>query len=236
VSATGANADPAELARFASLAARWWDPEGPLKPLHALNPARLVFIRERVPLAGIDACDVGCGGGLLAEALAAEGARVLGIDLARETLEVARLHALERGLPIEYREVAAERLAEERPQAFGLVSCMELIEHVPDPASLIRALAALLAPGGELFLSTIARTPRAFLHAILVGEHLLRLLPVGTHRYERFVRPSELCAWLRAAGLEVVSLSGIEWRPWWPEARLVPDLSVNYLVHARKKR
>jgi 2-polyprenyl-6-hydroxyphenyl methylase/3-demethylubiquinone-9 3-methyltransferase len=234
MSAAPANADAAELGRFAALAARWWDPEGPLRPLHAINPPRLAFIAARVRLRGVRACDVGCGGGLLSEALAAEGAEVLGIDLSPELTEVARLHAQERGLAVEYREIAAEALAAERPGSFSLVTCMELIEHVPDPIGLIRALATLLAPGGDLFLSTIARTPRAFLLAIVAAEHLLGLLPRGTHRYERFVRPSELCRWLRAAGLEVASVSGVEWRPWWREARLCGDLSVNYLVHARK--
>lgn len=229
-----ANADPAEIERFAALAARWWDPEGPLKPLHALQPARLQFLREQVRIAGARVCDVGCGGGLLAEALAAEGADVLGIDLAAELIEIARLHALERGVAVRYRVVSAEALAAEQPGQFSLVTCMELLEHVPDPLALLRALATLLAPGGDLVLSTLARTPRAFLLAILVGEHVLGLLPRGTHRYDRFIRPSELRRWLEAVGLELVALRGMTWRPWWPEARLSADLSVNYLVHARK--
>lgn len=231
-----ANADAVELARFAALAARWWDPQGPLRPLHALQPARIAFIRERVRIVGARVCDVGCGGGLLAEALAEAGAEVLGIDLAPELIEIARLHARERGIAVTYRHISAEALAAEQPASFSLVACMELLEHVPDPVALVRSLADLLAPGGDLVLSTLARTPRAFLLAILAGEHLLRLLPPGTHRYERFVRPSELCRWLRAAGLEVMALTGIEWRPWWTQARLCSDLSVNYLVHARKQR
>ncbi len=236
MSARAANVDATELARFAALAARWWDPQGPLRPLHALQPARTAFIRERVRIAQARVCDVGCGGGLLAEALAEDGAEVLGIDLAPELIEVARLHAGERGIAVTYRQISAEALAAEQPAGFSLVTCMELLEHVPDPVALVRSLADLLAPGGDLVLSTLARTPRAFLLAILAGEYLLELLPPGTHRYERFVRPSELCRWLRAAGLEVAALTGIEWRPWWAQARLCSDLSVNYLVHARKPR
>ena len=229
------NADPREVARFDALAQRWWDPEGPMRALHWIQPARLDYVASRCPLEGRRALDVGCGGGLLAEALAEQGARVTGIDLSGGALAVARLHAAEQGLSIDYRQVAAETLAEQEPEAFDVVTCMELLEHVPDPAALVGACARLARPGGHLFFSTLHRTPKAYLAAILGAEHLLGLLPRGTHDYARLVRPSELDRWLRAAGLELVDLRGLVFDPLARRFRLGRDVSVNYLVHAVKE-
>lgn len=228
------NADPAELARFAELAATWWDPNGPSRALHDLNPARLAYVRRYVALRGAAVLDVGCGGGLLAEAMAAEGARVVGIDLAPQVLAVARLHALESGLAVDYRETAIEAMAAESPGTFDAVTCMEMLEHVPDPGSVIAAAARLLKPGGHLVVSTLNRTPKAFALAIVGAEYVARLLPRGTHRYDQFIRPSELAEWLRVAGLELVDVSGLAYDPILRRARLSDDPSVNYLACARR--
>jgi 2-polyprenyl-6-hydroxyphenyl methylase/3-demethylubiquinone-9 3-methyltransferase len=231
---SSANADPAELAKFASLAQRWWDPNGPEKPLHDLNPLRLQYLERAAPLAGSAVLDVGCGGGILSEALARRGARVLGIDLAPALLEVAELHAAQSRLNLEYRSVSAEALALERPASFDLVTCMEMLEHVPDPAAALRSLAQLVKPGGDVVVSTLNRTPRAFLVAILGAEYIARILPRGTHEYLKFIRPSELARWGRAAGLELRDLAGLSYNPLTRAFRLSGDTKVNYLAHFRK--
>jgi 2-polyprenyl-6-hydroxyphenyl methylase/3-demethylubiquinone-9 3-methyltransferase len=226
-----ANVDGAELGKFDSQAHAFWDPAGPFRTLHAMNPVRLAYARARARLAGARVADVGCGGGLLAEALAAAGARVTAIDLAPGMIEVAQLHAAEQGLQVDYRVESAEALAARAPQAFDVVTCMELIEHVPDPAALIRSLGRLLRPGGDLFLSTLNRTPAAFLLAIVGAEYLARLLPRGTHEYARLIRPSEIASWARAAGLELRDVSGLRFNPLNFECSLGGTPSVNYLVH-----
>lgn len=225
------NVDPAEVAKFEALAQRWWDPQGEFKPLHQLNPVRLAFIEERAPLQGRTVVDVGCGGGILSEAMAHRGAQVLGIDVARAALEVAELHALDGGISVEYRLESAEDLVGERGAKFDVVTCMEMLEHVPDPARTLEALAGLARPGGHLFLSTVNRTLRAFVFAIVGAEYVLRMLPRGTHEYERFIRPSELATWARKAGLELQGFSGIEYDPFARRFALGRDVSVNYLVH-----
>lgn len=224
----------AELDRFGALASRWWDPEGPQKPLHALNPVRLRYVADRTPLEGARVLDVGCGAGLLSEALAQSGARVTAIDLAPELVKVARLHALESGAQVDYRVQAVEELAAAEAGAFDAVTCMEMIEHVPDPLSVIRACAQALRPGGRLFVSTLNRTPAAFALAIVGAEYVARLLPKGTHQYRDFVRPSELAAWFRAAGLEIEDVSGLAYLPWRNAARLTRRTDVNYVACARK--
>jgi 2-polyprenyl-6-hydroxyphenyl methylase / 3-demethylubiquinone-9 3-methyltransferase len=226
-----ANADRAELARFDALAARFWDSHGDFRPLHLLNPVRREFIASRVPLEGRRVLDVGCGGGLLSEALARAGAEVTGIDLAPGMVEVARLHAAESGLAIDYRVAPAEELALQRPAQFEVVTCMEMLEHVPDPAAMIATLARLLAPGGALFVSTLNRNLKSFLLAIVGAEYLLRLIPPGIHEYERLIRPAELARWARAAGLTLAELAGIELNPLTGHAALSADVSVNYLAH-----
>jgi 2-polyprenyl-6-hydroxyphenyl methylase/3-demethylubiquinone-9 3-methyltransferase len=231
------NADPQELAKFSELAHRWWDPESEFKPLHQINPLRLEWIERSVEgLTGKSVLDVGCGGGILAEAMARRGARdVLGIDLALKPLRVAQLHAMEAGLDnIDYREIAAEALAAEQPAAFDVVTCMEMLEHVPDPASVVRACAALVRPGGHVFFSTINRNAKAFLFAIVGAEHVLRLLPKGTHEYAKFVRPSELAHACRDAGLSVTQTRGMEYNPLTQRYRLSADTSVNYLFACRR--
>jgi 2-polyprenyl-6-hydroxyphenyl methylase/3-demethylubiquinone-9 3-methyltransferase len=228
------NVDPAALAQFERLAARWWDPDGESRALHDLNPARLGYVMERVELRGKAVLDVGCGGGLLSEALAAQGAKVTGIDLAPAVLETARLHLYESGLQIEYLERSAEALAAERPQQFDVITCMEMLEHVPDPAAIVEACADLLKPGGWLFLSTLNRTPQAFALAIAGAEYVMRLLPKGTHRYAQFIRPSELASALRAAGLQLEDVSGLQYNPFTRAARVGGQTGINYLVAARK--
>jgi len=225
------NADPQELAKFSDLAHRWWDLEGEFKPLHQINPLRLGWIDSLAPLAGRRALDVGCGGGVLSDAMARRGARVLGIDLSAKALKVAQLHALEAGTAeVEYREVSAEDLAQELPAAFDTVTCMEMLEHVPDPKSVVDACAALVKPGGWAFFSTLNRNPKAFLFAIVGAEHVLDLLPKGTHEYARFIRPSELAQWCRDAGLEPRATRGMTYNPITQRYALGDDTSVNYLV------
>jgi 2-polyprenyl-6-hydroxyphenyl methylase/3-demethylubiquinone-9 3-methyltransferase len=225
------NADPAELAKFSALAQSWWDPKGPSKPLHDLNPLRLRYVESAVPLADAAVLDVGCGGGILSEAMARAGARVLGIDLSQAVLDVAELHALEAKVPAEYRAVAAEDLARERRAAFDLVTCMEMLEHVPDPAAVVEALAALAKPGGHVIVSTLNRHPLAFAVAIVGAEYIARALPRGTHEYMKFIRPSELARWGRKAGLELRDLTGIAYNPLTRSFRLSTDTRVNYLAH-----
>jgi len=240
MSAATENADPIELAKFDSLAQSWWDPKGPSKPLHDLNPLRLSYI-ERImtaaatPLARARVVDVGCGGGILSESMARTGADVLGIDLAQGVLEVAELHALEASVALRYRMIAAEALALEQPQAFDLVTCMEMLEHVPDPAATLRALAALVKPGGNIIVSTLNRTPQAFLIAILGAEYIARVLPRGTHEYLKFIRPSELAAWARESGLELLDLTGIAHNPLTRSFSFATNPSVNYLAHFRRR-
>ena len=228
------NADPTELAKFSELAHRWWDPTSEFKPLHQINPLRLDWIERLLGPGGVKgklALDVGCGGGILAEAMARCGAaQVLGIDLALKPLKVAQLHALEGGVNnIDYREVAVEALAAERPAAFDVVTCMEMLEHVPDPASVVRACAALVKPGGQVFFSTLNRNAKSFLFAIVGAEHVLKLLPKGTHEYAKFIRPSELAQWCRDAGLQLDHTRGMEYNPLSGRYWLSGDTSVNYL-------
>jgi len=229
------NVDPQELAKFSELAHRWWDPESEFRPLHQINPLRLDWIDATAPLAGRAALDVGCGGGILAEAMARRGANVLGIDLATKPLKVAQLHALEAQTSgISYREVSAEALAAEMPGAFDTVTCMEMLEHVPDPSSVVDACAKLVRPGGWVFFSTINRNAKAFLFAIVGAEHVLKLLPKGTHEYARFIRPSELAGWCRAAELSLSEMRGMEYNPLNQRYSLSGDTSVNYLMAWRK--
>lgn len=226
-----ANLDSAEIAKFDAIAARWWDPEGEFRPLHAINPLRLDYVDGRAPVQGRRVLDIGCGGGLLAEGMAARGARVMGIDLSEGALKVAKLHLKESGRQVEYRLLSAEALAAEMPAAFDLVTCMEMLEHVPDPASVIRACATLVRPGGEVVFSTLNRNPKSFALAILGGEYLLRLIPPGTHEYAKFIRPSELEAWARAAGLAHRHSTGLHYNPLTRHYRLGPGLDVNYFMH-----
>lgn len=228
------NVDPTEVARFDRLASRWWDPDGESRPLHDLNPVRLQWIAERATLAGARVLDVGCGGGLLSEGLARAGAQVTAIDLAPAVLEVARLHLLESGLQVDYREISAEALAEEMPGQFDVVTCLELLEHVPDPASTLAACATLLRPGGRLFVSTLNRTPKAFAAAIVGAEHVMKLLPRGTHSYAQFIRPAELDRSLRRGGLKLAGLAGIAYNPFSRRARITGDVDINYLAVADK--
>ena len=229
------NADPQELAKFSELAHRWWDPESEFRPLHQINPLRLRWIEGLAGLAGKRALDIGCGGGILADAMARRGADVLGIDLAVKPLRVAQLHALEAGTAsVAYREVAAEALAVERPGEFDIVTCMEMLEHVPDPAAIVAACATLVAPSGWVFFSTLNRNPKAFLFAIVGAEYILGLLPKGTHEYARFIKPSELGQWARVAGLEAHSARGLEYNPLTRRYRLSGDTSVNYLLAFRR--
>ncbi|MGQ0384163.1 MAG: bifunctional 2-polyprenyl-6-hydroxyphenol methylase/3-demethylubiquinol 3-O-methyltransferase UbiG [Gammaproteobacteria bacterium] len=231
---SGPNADPAEIAKFDAAAPRWWDPDGEFRPLHDLNPARLDYVEARAGLAGRRVLDVGCGGGLLAEGMARRGARVTGIDLAPAAIAVARLHAIESGVTVDYREAAAETLAAAEPGSFDLVTCLEMLEHVPDPAGVLAALARLVRPGGDVICSTINRNPKSFALAIVGAEYLLRLLPMGTHQYSRLIRPSELASWARSAGLEHADLAGLEYSPATRRARISADVSVNYLAHFRR--
>lgn len=229
-----ANFSQAELDKFGALAQRWWDPQGPQKPLHALNPVRLAYVADRVPLQGARVLDVGCGAGLLSEAMARHGAQVTAIDLAPELVKVAKLHGLESGVQVDYRLASVEALADEMPGAFDAVTCMEMLEHVPDPGSVIEACARLLRPGGTLFVSTLNRTPAAFALAILGAEYIARLLPRGTHRYADFIRPSELAAWMREAGLRLGDVSGLMYEPWRNGARLTARTDINYVAWAEK--
>jgi 2-polyprenyl-6-hydroxyphenyl methylase/3-demethylubiquinone-9 3-methyltransferase len=225
------NADSAELAKFEASAGRFWDPRGEFRPLHLLNPLRAQFIVERTALAGSRVLDVGCGGGLLAEALARAGARVTAIDLAPAMIEVARLHAAESALAVDYRLTSAEEVAAAEPAGFDVVTCMEMLEHVPEPAAMMATLAQLLRPGGALFVSTINRNLRSFLLAIVGAEYLLNLIPRGTHEYERLIRPAELARWARAAGLSLSAMAGIELNPFTERVALSGNVTVNYLAH-----
>lgn len=224
------NVDQRELLKFEQLADRWWDPEGEFKTLHEINPLRLSYIEQHAVLSNRDIVDVGCGGGLLSEAMATRGARVTGIDMATGPLSVARLHQLESGAKVEYRQSTAEKFSEDQQGRFDVVTCLELLEHVPDPASLVEACGRLVKPGGAVFFSTINRNPKAWLQAVLGAEYLLRLLPSGTHSYERFVRPAELAAWCRAAGLRPAAMTGLHYNPVSRRYRMGPGVDVNYMV------
>ena len=230
------NVDPQELTKFGELAHRWWDRNSEFRPLHDMNPLRLEWIDGLAGLAGKRVLDIGCGGGILSEAMAGRAEHVTGIDLASKALGVARLHALESGVDnIDYREVEAEALAAEAPHSFDVVTCMEMLEHVPDPASVVRACAALVRPGGWVFFSTLNRNAKSFLFGIVGAEYLLRLLPKGTHEYARFIRPSELAAWCREAGLDLATTRGMEYNPLTRRFSLTDDCSVNYLLACRRR-
>ncbi|MPZ47184.1 MAG: bifunctional 2-polyprenyl-6-hydroxyphenol methylase/3-demethylubiquinol 3-O-methyltransferase UbiG [Betaproteobacteria bacterium] len=230
------NVDPAEIAKFSELAHRWWDPGSEFRPLHDINPLRLDYIDRKANLANKEVLDIGCGGGILTEAMAERGARVSGIDLSERALKVAQLHLYESGRSVDYRLISAEACAQEQPARFDIVTCMELLEHVPDPQSTVSACATLLRPGGSAFFSTIARNPKAYLYAILGAEYLLRLLPRGTHDYAKFIRPSELAAMCRHAGLEVIDLIGMTYNPVTRRYALEPDTSVNYIMYCRNEQ
>lgn len=228
------NADPAELQKFAALAHRWWDPNSEFKPLHDINPLRLDYIDRSVGLRGKTVLDVGCGGGILTESMAQRGAHVTGIDLGEKALKVAQLHRLESGVEVDYRLVSVESLAEQQPESYDVVTCMEMLEHVPDPAAVVSACARLLKPGGRAFFSTLNRNPKSYLYAVIGAEYVLRLLPRGTHDYARFIKPSELAAWARAAGLEASGMTGMRYNPLTRRYALHADVSVNYILHATK--
>lgn len=227
---SAANVHPAETAKFDRLAARWWDVDGESRPLHDLNPARVDYIAERVTLRGARVLDVGCGGGILSESLARAGARVTGIDLAPRVLEVARLHLYESQLEVDYRQISVEALAVESPAAFDAIACMEMLEHVPDPASIVRACATLVRPGGTVFFSTLNRNPKSWLFAVIGAEYVLRLLPRGTHEYEKMIKPSELARDARDAGLREAELMGMSYNPFTKVYSLGKDTAVNYLM------
>jgi 2-polyprenyl-6-hydroxyphenyl methylase/3-demethylubiquinone-9 3-methyltransferase len=230
----GTNVDAAEIARFEAAASRWWDPQGEMRPLHELNPVRLRYVERAGPLAGVLALDVGCGGGLLTEAMARKGARVTGLDLAQDLLDVARLHAMDGGVEVRYLLESAEAHAAGHAGAYDVVTCMEMLEHVPEPAAVVAALGTLVRPGGHVFVSTLNRTARAYALAVVGAEYVLGLLPRGTHTYDKFIRPSELRQWARAGGLTVSDVAGLDYDPFARVARLTDDASVNYLMHLRR--
>lgn len=228
------NVDPVEIAKFEALASSWWDTEGESKPLHDLNPIRLGYIQQRCQLNDKHVIDVGCGGGILSEALAKSGANVTGIDMGKMPLDIAKLHALEAELTIDYQQITAEDKAVQSAEQFNVLTCMEMLEHVPDPVSVIQACAELVKPGGDVFLSTLNRQPKAYLLAILGAEYIMNILPKGTHDYKRFIRPSEMAAWCRQAGLEVCDITGMSYNPLNKTFKLSDDVKVNYLMHCRK--
>ncbi|SFB86472.1 3-demethylubiquinone-9 3-methyltransferase [Marinospirillum celere] len=229
------NVDSSEIAKFEALASRWWDPESEFKPLHDINPLRANWIDEKAGVAGKKVADIGCGGGLLCEALTQRGAQLTGIDMGEAPLAVARLHQLESGLEIDYRQMTAEQLAELEPESFDVVTCLEMLEHVPDPAAVIQACARLVKPGGHVFFSTINRNPKSYLFAIIGAEYVLNMLPRGTHEYNKFIKPSEMGQWVRAAGMEVEELMGMTYNPLTKRYKLTPhDVQVNYLMRVSK--
>ena len=229
------NVDAAEISKFEALASRWWDPHGEFKPLHEINPLRLGYIDEIARIKGKRVLDVGCGGGILAESMAVKGAEVTGIDMGEAPLEVARLHLLETGEHVDYQQIPVEQLAAGQPGSFDVVTCMEMLEHVPDPSSVVDACARLVKPGGHVFFSTLNRNPKSYLFAIVAAEYLLRMLPKGTHDYSRFIRPSELNQWIRTSGLTTLDISGMTYNPLTNMYKLHPrDVDVNYLVATEK--
>ncbi|MDD5242339.1 MAG: bifunctional 2-polyprenyl-6-hydroxyphenol methylase/3-demethylubiquinol 3-O-methyltransferase UbiG [Sulfuricella sp.] len=227
------NADQQELDKFAQLAHRWWDPNSEFKPLHEINPLRLDYVDQAAGLSGKTVLDVGCGGGILAESMAARGAQVTGIDLGEKALKVAKLHLLESGQKVDYRLIAVEELAKQQPQQYDIITCMEMLEHVPEPASVVRACAELVKPGGHLFFSTLNRNPKSFLFAVIGAEYVLNLLPRGTHDYSKFLKPSELGGFCRAAGLNIDGITGMNYNPFSKTYALDADTSVNYMIHCR---
>lgn len=228
------NVDPAELEKFAALAHRWWDKNSEFKPLHAINPLRLSFIDRAVNLSGKRVLDVGCGGGILSESMAEKGADVVGIDLGEKALKVAKLHQLESGSKVDYQLISIEELAKQQPESFDVVTCMEMLEHVPDPVAIVDACARLVKPAGSVFFSTINRNPKSYLFAVIGAEYVLNMLPKGTHEYEKFIKPSELSSWVRQSGLNVCELKGVSYNPFTQHYSLGSDVSVNYLIHASK--
>lgn len=228
------NMDKTEVDKFNSLASRWWDPESEFKPLHSMNPIRLDYIDSKAKLGGKAVLDIGCGGGILAESMAQCGAKVTGIDMAEDVLAIARMHLLESGLNIDYRQLTAEQLAKQQPGSFDVITCMELLEHVPDPGSLVKACATLIKPGGHVFFSTINRNSKAYLFAIIGAEYILGMLPKGTHDFAKFIKPSELSSWIRRTGLTTQNFSGIKYHPLTQSFTLSDDVSVNYIIHAYK--
>ena len=229
------NTDPAEIAKFEALASRWWDPQSEFKPLHEINPLRLGYIEQRCGgLAGKAVIDIGCGGGILAESMAIKEAKVTGIDMGKAPLSVAKLHGLESGVHVDYQQITAEQMAEQHPAQYDVVTCMEMLEHVPDPSSVIAACAQLVKPGGTVFFSTLNRNPKSYLFAIIGAEYLLRLLPKGTHDYAKFIRPSEMEGWARRAGLKMRDLTGMSYNPLTQHYSLGKDLDVNYLAHCTR--
>ncbi len=231
---TASNIDPVEIRKFEDLASRWWDRGGEFKPLHDINPIRLNFINTGSPLAGKSVLDVGCGGGILSEAMARCGAKVTGIDMGKAPLSVARLHAMEEDLEIDYRQIPAEQLAAEQPQQYDVVTCMEMLEHVPDPGSIIQACHDLVKPGGSVYFSTINRNPKAYAMAIVGAEYIMKMLPRGTHDYSKFIRPSELDRWARNAALQLVDIAGISYNPFTRMFRQSQDVDVNYMSHYQR--
>ncbi|WP_264754692.1 bifunctional 2-polyprenyl-6-hydroxyphenol methylase/3-demethylubiquinol 3-O-methyltransferase UbiG [Mangrovitalea sediminis] len=228
------NVDRGEIAKFEALASRWWDPSSEFKPLHDINPLRLNFIDERVSLAGKRVLDVGCGGGLLSEGMSLRGAHVTGIDMGEAPLSVARLHGLESGVKVDYRQTTIEALADAEPESYDVVTCLEMLEHVPKPSSVIEACARVLKPGGHLFLSTLNRNPKSWLFAIVGAEYVLKMLPRGTHDWKKFIRPSELADWVRETGLDIQEVTGMTFNPITKSYKLGRDVDVNYLMHAVK--
>jgi 2-polyprenyl-6-hydroxyphenyl methylase/3-demethylubiquinone-9 3-methyltransferase len=226
------NVDESEIAKFEALAARWWDKNSEFKPLHDINPLRLQYIDDCASLAGKTVLDIGCGGGILAESMARKGAQVSGIDLGEAPLKVAQLHALESGVEVQYQKISAEQFAQQKPAQFDIVTCMEMLEHVPDPASIIAACFKLVKPGGSVFFSTINRNPKSYLFAIIGAEYVLNLLPKGTHDYKKFIRPAEMAAWIRETNLNLKQLVGISYNPFSKQYRLDKNLEVNYLAHS----
>lgn len=231
------NVDHAEIAKFEALASRWWDKNSEFKPLHDINPLRSNYIDERSPVAGKKVLDVGCGGGILSEGLAQRGAEVTGIDMGEAPLQVAKLHSLESGVSVNYRQITAEELAEQEAGQYDIVACLEMLEHVPDPSSIIRACATLCKPGGHVYFSTINRNPKAYAFAVLGAEYLLKMLPKGTHEYSKFIRPSELASWVRHAELDLQDMTGMTYNPLTKNYKLKRgDVDVNYIVHTTKDR
>jgi len=229
-----ANIDPTEIKKFEDLASRWWDKQGEFKPLHEMNPLRLGFINAGSPLDGKTVCDIGCGGGILSESMAACGATTSGIDMGRAPLSVARLHAMESDLAIDYQQITAEELAQQKPAGFDVITCMEMLEHVPDPSSIINACFTLVKPGGSVYFSTINRNPKSYAFAIVGAEYLMKMLPRGTHDYSKFIKPSELDEWARATGLELADLKGVSYNPFTGLFSQSQDVDVNYMVHYRR--
>ena len=229
-----ANIDPAEIKKFEDLASRWWDKQGEFKPLHEMNPLRLNFINTGSPLENKTVCDVGCGGGILSESMALCGATVTGSDMGKAPLSVARLHALESEVDIDYQQITAEDMAQQKPSSFDVITCMEMLEHVPDPASIINACYDLVKPGGSVYFSTINRNPKSYMFAIVAAEYLMKMLPRGTHDFSKFIKPSELDEWARLAGLELVNLKGISYNPFTSLFSQSQDVDVNYMVHYKR--